>query len=382
MPNQAGFTRKDLHEERSPSTRQLDDKDLLRYMPTESPAIRTLSPINIKDSDGSTEVVSLAIQGALSEESIRHFFVPMGPGHWQGLYIEKPQTDNGLYQIRIFDSFGQQHIEDSRVIHTVISFLKNCRIEKNQIEISLAHPSKLQTGSYACGDFMCAYFLKEKERIVQIEEPQTTSLSPQETLTISDLDKLGDRMKIETVKLDLAAYLAKVPQDQSTPAMSSDMSEEEAYQAAINASLLEQQGTTDHTSIDSKIRAIFTRASARIAGLSTPISTESEAEATIEISRMTYAELKTKVNQADLKRIEQSIPDKNNDKVTLLAAGLLFARREKHSAYKKAVDSVKNPSQPTHTGNQNKTTEQQIAEDEKVAAAFQDEEFESIGIKL
>lgn len=422
------------------SRRELEDTDLERYMPESTCDIERCAPINIKGEDNRSELVSNAIKLALAENIKRHFFVPMAPNHWQGLYIEKPLAADGLYQIRIFDSLGTQHIKDSRAIEAVLVFLQQCGIQENKIELSLAYPNKQQTGSYACGDFMCAYFLKTKQEISSREQQGITSLSEEEQLTISGLDTLGYTTISESI--DLPAYRAEAHQSQNSPLTNGGLGDDAALRAATAASLLETTGNTDITSIDYMMRDIFIQASARIAQsstqsrtqrgsdaaalLSTPDTTRPEAaaeapaeaapeEAAVavaateaatpeslstsptsstpsltttnnqapDIQSMSYDNLKTKLTPQEIETLEQLSLKDSPEQVKTLAAGLLFARKTEHSEYKKALAAVSGR-QTTDTVNpeHSDARSKQIEGDAKFAAGLQEEELRLAGFKI
>lgn len=132
---------------------QLQDHDMNRLMPKSQGDIEVLAPIN--RFDRSSELVQEGIATALKDKKINHVVIPIGPGHWRGIYLTKPADVKGKYQLELFDPYGPVGAE--AIKQTTLDLLQKCGINKNQINIKTTGPTHPQQDGYACGDFTCAH---------------------------------------------------------------------------------------------------------------------------------------------------------------------------------------------------------------------------------
>ncbi|EHL31589.1 hypothetical protein [Legionella drancourtii] len=136
---------------------QLQDHDMNLLMPKSQGNIEVLAPVN--RFDRSTEVVQEGIATALKNKDINHIVIPIGPGHWRGIYLTKPVDVNSKYQLELFDPYGP--IGADTIKKTTLNLLQKCGINENQITIKTTGPTHPQQDGYACGDFTCAYSHKK-----------------------------------------------------------------------------------------------------------------------------------------------------------------------------------------------------------------------------
>jgi hypothetical protein len=137
---------------------ELQDHDMSLLMPKSHGNIEVLAPVNRFDS-GSIEAVREGITLALKEKHCDHIVIPIGPGHWRGIYLSKPVDATGKYLLELFDPYGPSGANAIRKI--TLDLLKKCGINENQITIKTTGPIHPQADGYACGDFTCAYSHKK-----------------------------------------------------------------------------------------------------------------------------------------------------------------------------------------------------------------------------
>jgi len=89
---------------------QLQDHDMTRLMPKSCGKIDVLAPINRFDK--STHAVCEGIKIALANEHVKYIIIPIGPGHWRGLYLTKPDDKSAQYQLEPLGPDGANFIRD------------------------------------------------------------------------------------------------------------------------------------------------------------------------------------------------------------------------------------------------------------------------------
>ncbi|CAM3004043.1 Dot/Icm secretion system substrate [Legionella steigerwaltii] len=165
------------------STRdQLQDHDMNRLMPGSYGNIDVLAPANRFDAI-SLDVKEGMIK-ALKNKQIKHIFIPVGPGHWRGFYLTKPDADIEKYQLELFDPFGPSGANE--ICDFSLDLLKQCGIEEDQVTITTTGPTYPQRDVYACGDFTCAYSHKKMK---ELGAPSSAYI--QEYITV--LDSQGNK---------------------------------------------------------------------------------------------------------------------------------------------------------------------------------------------
>jgi len=134
---------------------QLQDHDMTRLMPRPTGNIEVLASVN-RFSPSSANATSEGIIAALNDQKINHIFIPVGPGHWRGVYLTKPSNLGENFKVEIFDPMGPTGAETIRQPF-VEDLLGMVNIAPNKCDYSYSGPPIRQTDGYACGDFVCAY---------------------------------------------------------------------------------------------------------------------------------------------------------------------------------------------------------------------------------
>ncbi|MCW8409617.1 hypothetical protein OQJ13_11610 [Legionella sp. PATHC035] len=140
---------------------QLQDHDMDRLMPQSYGNIEVLAAADRYDPTSLD--VQEYLMAALKNEGIQHIFIPVGPGHWRGIYLTKPYAAEGKYQLELFDPFGPSGAEGIKAF--TLNLLAKCGIKENQLTITLTGPTYPQRDVYACGDFTCAYSHKKMKAL-------------------------------------------------------------------------------------------------------------------------------------------------------------------------------------------------------------------------
>ncbi|KTD21435.1 hypothetical protein [Legionella israelensis] len=141
---------------------QLQDHDMSLLMPKPYGNIEVLGPVNRFDSR-SVEAAQEGIALALQNKKFKHIFIPIGPGHWRGVYLTKPVDGTGKYQLELFDPYGPGGANAIRGM--TLDLLKKCGIKASQITITTTGPINPQQDAYACGDFTSAYSHKKMKEL-------------------------------------------------------------------------------------------------------------------------------------------------------------------------------------------------------------------------
>lgn len=137
---------------------EMQDHDMIRFMPKSHGTIEILAPIHQTDV-ASIAAVQEGVRAALTDHSKQHLCFAMGPGHWRGVYISKPQRADGPYQVEIFDPYGPEGA--TRIESQVKHILASVGLTADKCIIQRSGPPISQKDGYACGDFTCAYSHKK-----------------------------------------------------------------------------------------------------------------------------------------------------------------------------------------------------------------------------
>ncbi|KTD44356.1 hypothetical protein [Legionella parisiensis] len=179
---------------------QLQDHDMALLMPQSHGNIEVLGPINRFD-PGSVGAAREGLDLALKNKRFDHIFIPVGPGHWRGIYLTKPVGGKGKYQVELFDPYGPGGA--SAIEEMTLELLKHCGIDASQVTIKTAGPIHPQKDMYACGDFTCAYSHKKMK---ELGAPR--SAYNQDFIAV--LDSRGNKEdSLRYASRDLSATLAK-----------------------------------------------------------------------------------------------------------------------------------------------------------------------------
>lgn len=137
---------------------QMQDNHLTALMPKSDPkrGIDVLAPVNQNDSGLVGAMKEALINILQNEQQIHYVVMAVGPGHWRGVYLIKPQNDTSKYQLEIFDPMGPH---GAKTIERFVLDLLG--IDESRIDISFSGPPHPQRDGYACGDFTCSYSHKK-----------------------------------------------------------------------------------------------------------------------------------------------------------------------------------------------------------------------------
>ena len=130
----------------------MHDADMTAVMPKSFGDIEVLAPLSLGDSQ-QQDLIKEAILATLKDPKIKHIFIPIGPGHWRGVYLRKPESINDSYHLEIFDSFGKESAE--KIQKSILNIIGS--IFSNPIELHYSGPTIQQKDGYSCGDYVCAY---------------------------------------------------------------------------------------------------------------------------------------------------------------------------------------------------------------------------------
>lgn len=159
---------------------QMQDHDITFMMPKSKGNIRVMAVLNNHDNS------ALAIQDVLAneiyDEEIEHIIIPIGPGHWRGLYLTKP-SDDELYDLELFDPYGGTGAK--AIEKFALHLLESCGLPRELIKIRYTGPLHPQGDAYSCGDFTCAYSHKKMKEFGAPAESYNEIL-------ITTLDNLGN----------------------------------------------------------------------------------------------------------------------------------------------------------------------------------------------
>ncbi|WP_298627568.1 DUF456 domain-containing protein [uncultured Legionella sp.] len=187
---------------------QMQDHDMSLSMPRSTGTISVLAVLNQHD-PGSAFAIQDTLASELFNEEIRHIIIPIGPGHWRGMYLTKPLEDGLFYDLELFDPYGPAgaYAIDSYTLN----LLEQCNLPREFIRIRHTGPAHPQGDAYSCGDFTNAYSHKK------MKEFGASEVHYNETL-VATLDNFGNKDNVlrfmtreETKKLSEAIVVKSEP---------------------------------------------------------------------------------------------------------------------------------------------------------------------------
>ena len=179
--NQGRFDQSGLHLRSSRD--QMQDHDMTLLMPKSTGNISVMAVLNRFD-QSSASAIQDVLASELFNEDIQHIIIPVGPGHWRGVYLTKPPEDEVFYELELFDPYG--HSGASAIKDYTLKLLVNCGLNSEFIRINYSGPKHPQGDSYSCGDFTCAHSHKKMQELGAPKGSYNTNL-------IATLDNLGNR---------------------------------------------------------------------------------------------------------------------------------------------------------------------------------------------
>ncbi|KGP63323.1 type IV secretion protein Dot [Legionella norrlandica] len=163
---------------------QLQDHDMTLLMPKSQGNIDVMAVINRYDPHSANAIIE-ALANDIYNPEFQHIVIPVGPGHWRGVYLTKPMivTDEVKYDLELFDPYGPQGA--ATLDDYILDLLARCGIPKERINIRHTGPKLPRGDAYSCGDFTCAHSHKKMK---EFGAPKTSY----NQILIDTLDNLGN----------------------------------------------------------------------------------------------------------------------------------------------------------------------------------------------
>lgn len=163
---------------------QMQDHDMTLLMPKSQDRIVVMAALNRYDPHSANAIIDTLASDVFNPE-VHHIMIPVGPGHWRGVYLSKPKggVHDTVYDLELFDPYGP---EGAAVLDDyVLDLLNRCGVPKELVNIRHTGPKHSQGDAYSCGDFTCAYSHKKMKEFGAPEG----SYNP---ILIDTLDNLGN----------------------------------------------------------------------------------------------------------------------------------------------------------------------------------------------
>ncbi|HAT1758296.1 TPA: DUF456 domain-containing protein [Legionella pneumophila] len=163
---------------------QMQDHDMTLLMPKSQGRIVVMAVLNRYDTHSANAIIEALASDVFNPE-VHHIMIPVGPGHWRGVYLSKPQggISDTVYDLELFDPYGPA---GAAVLDDyVLDLLNQCGVPKELVNIRHTGPKHPQGDAYSCGDFTCAYSHKKMKEFGAPEG----SYNP---ILIDTLDNLGN----------------------------------------------------------------------------------------------------------------------------------------------------------------------------------------------
>lgn len=138
----------------------MQDHDMARIMPSSHKHIEVLSAISTGTDELVVQTNSLIQETVLLQlvnDDIKYIMIPVGPGHWRGIYLTKPDPNqnDSKFKLEIFDSFGLHSA--NQITDFVLDFFSQIGIDAPELTLEYPRPPVSQADGYSCGDYVCAY---------------------------------------------------------------------------------------------------------------------------------------------------------------------------------------------------------------------------------
>jgi hypothetical protein len=151
LANSVGrFDRLPLH--KCAENQQMTDMHINQFMPPSSKKLQILAAYRIGD-EAHLTALKEGLQKYLDDKAVNTIIIPVGPGHWRDIVINKKAE--GCLAIQVFDSMGQQSARGIK--QSLLAFLKVINIAMDKVAISYVGPKITQTDSFSCGDYAVAF---------------------------------------------------------------------------------------------------------------------------------------------------------------------------------------------------------------------------------
>jgi hypothetical protein len=157
---------------------QMQDHDMTLLMPKSTDQITVMAVLNAHDNSAAAIQDNLASE--IFDEQVKHIIIPVGPGHWRGVYLTK---HDGLFDLELFDPYGGNGA--STIQSFILRLLESCGLFEDLLQIRYSGPVHPQGDAYSCGDFTCAYSHKKMKEFGATAEQYNENL-------VATLDNLGN----------------------------------------------------------------------------------------------------------------------------------------------------------------------------------------------
>lgn len=163
---------------------QMQDHDMTLLMPKSNGHIVVMAVTNRFDPHSSDAIIESLANDIFNPE-VQHIMIPVGPGHWRGVYLTKPKedTDEVTYDLELFDPYGPSGA--ATLDHYVLDLLNRCGVPPELVKIRHTGPIHPQGDAYSCGDFTCAHSHKKMKEFGAPRDSYNQVL-------IDTLDNLGN----------------------------------------------------------------------------------------------------------------------------------------------------------------------------------------------
>lgn len=131
---------------------QMQDHDMTLLMPKSQGSIVVMAVLNRYDSHSANAIIEALASDVFNPE-VHHIMIPVGPGHWRGVYLSKPLggISDTVYDLELFDPYGPA---GAAVLDDyVLDLLNQCGVPKELVNIRHTGPKHPQGDAYSCGDF-------------------------------------------------------------------------------------------------------------------------------------------------------------------------------------------------------------------------------------
>lgn len=172
---------------------QMQDHDMTLSMPQSTGTISVLAVLNRFDPSSAIAIEDF-LASDIFNEHVNHIIIPVGPGHWRGVFLTKQYDELGdvSYDLELFDPYGPTgatSIEDY-----TLNILTNCGLPRESINIRYTGPAHPQGDAYSCGDFTNAYCHKKMKEYGALKGSYNEHLIN----TLENLGNVDDALRLMT----------------------------------------------------------------------------------------------------------------------------------------------------------------------------------------
>lgn len=136
-----------LHQDEDRKNLWLTSTHLQAVMPKDTKSFIVLTPVEVN------ALGAIDVRSHLNNPDVKSIVVPIGPGHWRLVQVEKTSSNGKPYlTVSIFDSFGESSGK------TIRADVENWLKSQTTLPYTITYeaPVKKQNNGYECGDFVMA----------------------------------------------------------------------------------------------------------------------------------------------------------------------------------------------------------------------------------